>query len=188
MPAPRPSRRRWLNAAYRDRFGFPFIICVARHTAANVLRQIQLRLQHEPAPALAAALDEVGHITRLRLSRRIEAASLPSGPWLAHGIHFDTSEIGRLAASGVAVTHCPCSNQVLASDTCPVCALERAGVAVGLGVDGSASNDGSNLMQEVRAAFLLQRGANGIDAVSHRDALRWATEGSVACLGRPELG
>ena len=110
------------------------------------------------------------------------------GTWLAHGIHFDASEIGRLASSGVAVTHCPCSNQVLASGTCPVCALERAGVAVGLGVDGSASNDGSNLMQEVRAAFLLQRGANGIDAVSHRDALRWATEGSAACLGRPELG
>ena len=110
------------------------------------------------------------------------------GTWLAHGIHFDAGEIARLATSGVAVTHCPCSNQVLASGTCPVCALERAGVAVGLGVDGSASNDGSNLMQEVRAAFLLQRGANGIDAVSHRDALRWATEGSAACLGRPELG
>ena len=110
------------------------------------------------------------------------------GTWLAHGIHFDQGEIARLAASGVGVTHCPCSNQALASGTCPVCAMERAGVAVGLGVDGSASNDGSNLMQEVRAAFLLQRGVNGIAAVSHRDALRWATEGSAACLGRPELG
>ena len=86
------------------------------------------------------------------------------------------------------MTHCPCSNQLLASGTCPVCALERAGVPVGLGVDGSASNDGSNLMQEVRAAFLLQRGANGIAAVSHRDALRWATAGSADCLGRHELG
>ena len=110
------------------------------------------------------------------------------GTWLAHGIHFDDGEIARLAAAGVGVTHCACSNQALASGTCRVCALERAGVAVGLGVDGSASNDGSNLIQEVRAAFLLQRGVNGIDAVSHRDALRWATEGSAACLGRPELG
>ena len=113
---------------------------------------------------------------------------LRPGTWLAHGIHFDAPEITRLAKAGVGVTHCPCSNQVLASGTCPVCAMEAAGVAVGLGVDGSASNDGSNLMQEIRAAFLLQRGANGIDAVSHKDALRWATEGSAACLRRPELG
>ena len=113
---------------------------------------------------------------------------LRPGTWLAHGIHFSTPEIARLAQARVGVTHCPCSNQVLASGTCRVCEMEAAGVAVGLGVDGSASNDGSNLMQEVRAAFLLQRGANGIGAVSHRDALRWATEGSAACLGRPELG
>jgi 8-oxoguanine deaminase len=55
-------------------------------------------------------------------------------------------------------------------------------------VDGSASNDASNLMQEIRAAMLLQRAANGIEAVSHRDALRWATTGSADCIGRPELG
>ena len=113
---------------------------------------------------------------------------LRPGTWLAHGIHFSAPEITRLGQAGVGVTHCPCSNQVLASGTCPVCALEAAGVAVGLGVDGSASNDPSNLMQEVRAAFLLQRGANGIAAVSWRDAVRWATEGSAACIGRPELG
>ena len=110
------------------------------------------------------------------------------GTWLAHGIHFDDAEIARLGQARVGVTHCPCSNQLLASGTCRVCAMEAAGVPVGLGVDGSASNDGSNLMAEVRAAFLLQRGVNGIEAVSHRDALRWATEGSAACLARPELG
>ncbi len=59
---------------------------------------------------------------------------------------------------------------------------------VGLGVDGSASNDASNLMQEVRAAFLLQRARYGVSKVSHRDALRWATAGSAACIGRPTLG
>ena len=59
---------------------------------------------------------------------------------------------------------------------------------VGLGVDGSASNNASNLMQEVRAAFLLQRCRYGVEKVSHKDALRWATEGSAACIGRPELG
>jgi 8-oxoguanine deaminase len=108
--------------------------------------------------------------------------------WLAHGIHFDDAEAERLGRAGVAVAHCPCSNQILASGTCRVCTLEAAGVAVGLGVDGSASNDGSNLMQEVRAAFLLQRSKYGVGKVSHKDALRWATAGSARCIGRGELG
>jgi 8-oxoguanine deaminase len=108
--------------------------------------------------------------------------------WLAHGIHFSESEIARLGKAGTGICHCPSSNQVLASGICPVPALERAGAPVGLGVDGSASSDSSNLMQEVRAAFLLQRLANGADHIGHRDALRYATSGSAACLGRPELG
>ncbi len=113
---------------------------------------------------------------------------LRPGTWLAHGIHFSAPDMRRLGRAKVAVTHCPCSNQLLASGTCRVCALEAAGVPVGLGVDGSASNDASNLMQEVRAAFLLQRATSGIEAVSHLDALRWATTGSADCIGRPELG
>ena len=108
--------------------------------------------------------------------------------WLAHGIHFDSTEIARLAKAGTCVTHCPCSNQILASGTCMVCEMEQAGVRIGLGVDGSASNNASNLMQEVRAAFLLQRSRYGVEKVSHADALRWATAGSAACIGRPELG
>jgi len=108
--------------------------------------------------------------------------------WLAHGVHFDAGEIGRLARAGTSVTHCPCSNQILASGTCQVCDMEQAGMAVGLGVDGSASNSASNMIQEVRAAFLLQRSRYGVEKVSHLDALRWATEGSAACIGRPELG
>ncbi|TSD90808.1 8-oxoguanine deaminase [Mycobacterium sp. KBS0706] len=108
--------------------------------------------------------------------------------WLAHGVHFNPAEIDRMARAGTAVTHCPCSNQTLASGHCPVHGMEQAGMSVGLGVDGSASNDGSNLMQEVRAAFLLQRLNYGVTAISHRDALRWATAGSAACLGRPDLG
>jgi 8-oxoguanine deaminase len=113
---------------------------------------------------------------------------LDARTWLAHGIHFDAEEIARLARAGVSVSHCPCSNQILASGHCPVCDMEAAGLRVGQGVDGSASNNVSNLMQEVRAAFLLQRHRYGVEAVSHKDALRWATEGSAACIGRPELG
>jgi 8-oxoguanine deaminase len=108
--------------------------------------------------------------------------------WLAHGIFFNDGEMKRLSGAKTAISHCACSNQILASGCCPVCEMEEAGVAIGLGVDGSASNDESNLMQEVRAAFLLQRARYGVTRVSHKDALRWATKGSAACVGRPELG
>ena len=108
--------------------------------------------------------------------------------WLAHGIFFNAEEMKRLGRAGITISHCACSNQILASGCCPVCEMEQAGVGIGLGVDGSASNDESNLMQEVRAAFLLQRARYGVTRVSHKDALRWATKGSAACVGRPELG
>src|SRR6202000_2188885 len=108
--------------------------------------------------------------------------------WLAHGIFFNASEMKRLGKGGTTISHGACSNQILASGCCPVCEMEEAGVGIGLGVDGSASNDESNLMQEVRAAFLMQRARYGVTKVSHKDALRWATKGSAACVGRPELG
>jgi 8-oxoguanine deaminase len=108
--------------------------------------------------------------------------------WLAHGIFFNAAEMKRLGKAKTSISHCACSNQILASGCCPVCEMEEAGVGIGLGVDGSASNDASNLMQEVRAAFLLQRARYGVTRVSHKDALRWATKGSAACVGRPELG
>jgi len=113
---------------------------------------------------------------------------LSARTWLAHGIFFNASEIKRLGNAKTTISHCACSNQILASGCCPVCEMEEAGVGIGLGVDGSASNDASNLMQEVRAAFLLQRARYGVTKVSHKDALRWATKGSAACVGRPELG
>src|SRR6202035_2025073 len=100
----------------------------------------------------------------------------------------NATEMKRLGKAKMTISHCPCSNLLLASGCCPVCDMEEAGVAIGLGVDGSASNVGSNLMQEVRAAFLLQRARYGVTKVSHKDALRWATKGSADCVGRPELG
>lgn len=108
--------------------------------------------------------------------------------WFAHGIHFDASEIRRLGQAGCGVAHCPSSNMLLGSGICPVPALEAAGVGVGLGVDGSASNDGSNMIQEVRQALLLARIGGGVDAARHTDPIRWATEGSARCLGRTDLG
>ncbi|MGE3875615.1 MAG: amidohydrolase family protein, partial [Parvibaculaceae bacterium] len=112
---------------------------------------------------------------------------LGSDIWLAHGIHLTDQEIGRLGRHGLAVCHCPTSNMVLASGHCRTRDLEAAGVAVGLGVDGSASNDNSNLIESVRHALMVNRLT--YDAtVTHRDALRWATEGSARCLGRGDIG
>jgi len=108
--------------------------------------------------------------------------------WLAHGIHFDDGEIARLGWHRLGVCHCPTSNMVLASGMCRTRELEAAGVAVGLGVDGSASNDNSNLMESVRHALMLGRLRYGAAAVTHLDALRWATEGSARCLGRTDIG
>lgn len=108
--------------------------------------------------------------------------------WYAHGVHFSVDEWSRLATAKAGIASCSCSNMYLASGICPVCDMERAGVAIGLGVDGSASNDGSNMMLEVRQAMLLQRLRYGAAQVSWADALRWGTAGSAAVLHRPELG
>ena len=108
--------------------------------------------------------------------------------WLAHGIHFNPDEISRLGAAKVGVCHCPTSNMVLASGMCHTKELEAAGSPVGLGVDGSASNDSSNLMEGVRHALMINRLQYGSAAITHHDALRWATEGSAACLGRKDIG
>lgn len=108
--------------------------------------------------------------------------------WLAHGIHFTDDEITRLGNAGVGITHCPSSNMVLGSGQCRTLELEQAGSPVGLGVDGSASADCSNMIQEVRQAMLLQRLRYGSAKVTHFDAFRWATKGSAACLGRNDIG
>ncbi|OZB84081.1 MAG: 8-oxoguanine deaminase, partial [Microbacterium sp. 14-71-5] len=108
--------------------------------------------------------------------------------WLAHGIHFDDDEIARLGAAGTAVSHCATSNMRLASGIARAVELEAAGVPVGLGVDGSASNDGSNMMMEVRQALYLQRLRYGAAAVTPERALDWATQGSARALGRSDIG
>ncbi len=108
--------------------------------------------------------------------------------WLAHGIHFNDEEVGRLGRHGVGVCHCPTSNMVLASGQCRTKELEAAGSPVGLGVDGSASNDNSNLIEGVRHALMINRLTYDAASVTHLDAFRWATEGSARCLGRSDIG
>lgn len=108
--------------------------------------------------------------------------------WLAHGIHFNDEEVQRLGKAKVGIAHCPSSNMVLASGICRTKELRAAGAHVGLGVDGSASNDGSNMIQEVRQALLINRLRYQADEVTHQDALYWATKGSAQVLGRNDIG
>lgn len=111
-----------------------------------------------------------------------------SDVWHAHCVKLDAQEISLFAQSRTGIAHCPCSNCRLGSGIAPVRALRDAGVPVGLGVDGSASNDAGNLIAEARQSMLLQRVANGADAMSAREALEIATRGGADVLGRPDCG
>jgi len=108
--------------------------------------------------------------------------------WHAHCVKLDAKEIDLFAKTGTGVAHCPCSNCRLGSGIAPVRKMLDAGVRVGLGVDGSASNDAGHLLNETRQALLLQRVKNGADAMSAREALKVATLGGAQVLGRSDLG
>jgi 8-oxoguanine deaminase len=167
----------------------PFSVTTSlMRSTADLAKRLDVRLHTH----LAETEDENRFCQQLYKCRPLDYLEdcgwLNERTWLAHGIHFNAGEIKRLARAGTTIAHCACSNQTLASGTCPVCAMEEAGMRIGIGVDGSASNDASNLMQEVRAAFLLQRSRYGVTKVSHKDALRWATKGSAACVGRSDIG
>ena len=108
--------------------------------------------------------------------------------WHAHCVNLDGQEIDLFARSSTGVAHCPCSNCRLGSGIAPVRQMRDAGVHVGLGVDGSASNDIGNLVGEARQAMLLQRVQNGADAMSAHEALEIATRGGAEVLGRDDCG
>ena len=108
--------------------------------------------------------------------------------WHAHCVKLDAHEINLFSKTGTGVAHCPCSNCRLGSGIAPIRSMRDHGVKVGLGVDGSASNDIGNLMNEARQTMLLQRVQNGADAMSAREALEIATRGGADVLGRPEVG
>lgn len=108
--------------------------------------------------------------------------------WWAHSIFVNADEIKLLAETGTGVAHCPSSNMRLGSGICPVREMLDAGVKVGIGVDGSASNDTSHVFSEVRLALLLQRVKGGAGIFSVQEALQLATRGSASVLGREDVG
>ena len=108
--------------------------------------------------------------------------------WYAHGIHFTDEELKLLAQTKTGVAHCPISNMKLSSGIAKIPQMLELGVKVGLAVDGSASNDGSSLLEEMRAAYLLHRLNSSNAAPGGYDILKMATQGSAAILGREKLG
>ncbi|HEY1572246.1 MAG TPA: 8-oxoguanine deaminase [Pseudonocardiaceae bacterium] len=109
--------------------------------------------------------------------------------WLAHGVHLDADAVARVAATGTGVAHCPTSNGRLGAGIAPVADLLRAGAAVGLGVDGGASNESGGLAEQMHQAVLFARLGGGAAALGPRQALWLATRGGAHCLGRSaELG
>jgi cytosine/adenosine deaminase-related metal-dependent hydrolase len=117
-----------------------------------------------------------------------ELGWLGSDVYLAHGVHLSDGDIDRIARTHTGVAHCPCSNMRLGSGTPPIRALLARGARVGLGVDGSSSNDGGHLLAEARQALLMARLAGGAEAMTVAQAFTLPTMGSAAVLNRPELG
>jgi cytosine/adenosine deaminase-related metal-dependent hydrolase len=141
---------------------------------------------------LAETLDEERFCIERFGCRPVELAEqlewLGPDVWHAHMVHPSAAEVGVLGATRTGVAHCPTSNMRLGSGIAPVRALVAAGARVGLGVDGSASNDSSHLLDEVRHAMLLQRISGGAQAATAREMLRLGTRGGAAVLGRDDVG
>ncbi|MBK7770391.1 MAG: 8-oxoguanine deaminase [bacterium] len=141
---------------------------------------------------LAETRDENDYCTRIYGCRPLDFLESVGwvGPdvWLAHGIWFDDDEIARLGRAGTGIAHCPSSNMRLGSGICRVRDLRRAGSPVGLAVDGSASNDSSNLLAELRQTLLLHRVLGGAAAMTVNEVLEMATLDGARCLGREDAG
>jgi cytosine/adenosine deaminase-related metal-dependent hydrolase len=156
---------------------------------AELAREHGLRLHTH----LAETKDEEVYCLEVYGCRPVELLRrlgwLGSDVWLAHCVHLSPEEVRLFGETGTGVAHCPSSNFRLGSGTSPVRALLAAGAPVGLGVDGSASNDSSNMLAEVRMALLAHRpGREPAEWVTADDAFWMATRGGARCLGRDDVG
>jgi cytosine/adenosine deaminase-related metal-dependent hydrolase len=156
--------------------------------SAELARRLGLQLHTH----LAETVEEEAYCRELYGCRPVEYLEqlgwLDGDVWCAHCVQFDESDVARFAETGTGVAHCPTSNLRLGAGVAPVRRLLDAGVRVGLGVDGSASNERGDLGLEVKQALLVARGRGGPEALTAREALRLGTRGSAAVLGRDDLG
>jgi len=156
--------------------------------SAALGRRLGLRLHTH----LAETVEEDEYCRQLYGCRPVEYLDelgwIESDVWCAHCVHLSAEDIGAFGGAGVGVAHCPTSNLRLGAGVAPVRDLVESGVPVGLGVDGSASNERSDLFFEVKQALLVARGRGGPRAMTVRDALRLGTRGGASVLGRDDIG
>src|SRR4029450_11068653 len=157
--------------------------------SAELARRPGLRLHTHLAETAEEERDVLDRFGRRPVDLLDELGWIDGDVWVAHGIHFDDAEVTRLGEARTGVAHCPSSNARLGAGMCRVVDLEAAGVPVGLGVDGAASNEVGGLQPELRQAlYTARQRANRADAFLPTDSLRLATEGGARCLGRNDLG
>jgi cytosine/adenosine deaminase-related metal-dependent hydrolase len=156
--------------------------------SAELARRLGLPLHTH----LAETVEEEAYCRELYGCRPVEYLEqlgwLDGDVWCAHCVHLDEADVGKFGATGTGVAHCPTSNLRLGAGVAPVRELLDAGVRVGLGVDGSASNERGDLLFDAKQALLVARGRGGPQALTVREALRLATRGGAGILGRDDLG
>src|SRR5581483_37520 len=156
--------------------------------SATLARRLGLRLHTH----LAETVEEDAYCRELYGCRPVEYLAelgwIAGDAWCAHCIHLSEADVAAFGRDGVGVAHCPTSNMRLGAGIAPVRELRAAGAVVGLGVDGSASNERSDLFLEVKQALLLARTRGGPAAMTVREALRVATRGGAEVLGRDDIG
>jgi 8-oxoguanine deaminase len=156
--------------------------------SAELARRLGLPLHTH----LAETLEEESYCLELHGCRPVEYLDrlgwLADDVWCAHCVHLSAPDIARFADTGTGVAHCPTSNLRLGAGIAPVRDMVRAGIRVGLGVDGSASNERSDLFFEVKQALLVSRGRDGGAAMTAREAIKLGTRGSAAVLRRDDIG
>ena len=156
--------------------------------SAKLARQLGVRLHTHLAETRTEEEFTMSHFGMRPLAYMESLGWTGKDVWYAHGIHFTEEELKLLADTGTGVAHCPISNMKLSSGVASIPRMLQLGVPVGLAVDGSASNDGSNLLEEMRVAYLLHRLSWSRYAPSGYDILKMATVGSAKILGREKLG
>ena len=156
--------------------------------SAELARRLRLRLHTH----LAETVEEADYCQQLYSCTPVqyleELGWVAGDVWCAHCVHLSASDVAAFGRAGVGVAHCPTSNLRLGAGVAPVKELVAAGAPVGLGVDGSASNERSDLFFEVKQALLVARGRGGPRAMTVREALRLGTRGGAAALGRDDIG